>query len=97
MNETPIQLQQIDTSTLGIAWSDGHESRCNVHALRVACRCAICIDEHTGERRIDPRHIPSDVRPLHIRPVGNYAIHITWSDGHNTGFYRFDHLREVCR
>jgi len=29
-------------------------------------------------------------------PVGNYAIQIEFSDGHATGIYSFDHLRQVC-
>jgi DUF971 family protein len=33
---------------------------------------------------------------LGIEPVGNYAIRINWSDGHNTGIYSWDHFREIC-
>jgi DUF971 family protein len=36
------------------------------------------------------------VTPTTIEPVGNYAISIAWSDGHSTGIYRFDFLREIC-
>jgi len=28
--------------------------------------------------------------------VGNYAIQILFSDGHTTGIYSFEHLREIC-
>jgi DUF971 family protein len=28
--------------------------------------------------------------------VGNYAIQITFSDGHATGIYSYDHLRTLC-
>jgi prepilin-type processing-associated H-X9-DG protein len=28
--------------------------------------------------------------------VGNYAVQILFSDGHSTGIYSFDHLREIC-
>ena len=31
-----------------------------------------------------------------IKPVGNYAISIAYSDGHGTGIYRYDFLREIC-
>jgi DUF971 family protein len=31
-----------------------------------------------------------------IKPVGNYAISFAFSDGHGTGIYRFDFLREIC-
>ena len=28
--------------------------------------------------------------------VGNYALRIEWSDGHGSGIYSFDYLREIC-
>jgi DUF971 family protein len=28
--------------------------------------------------------------------VGNYAIQITFSDGHSTGIYSYDQLRTIC-
>ena len=31
-----------------------------------------------------------------IKPVGNYAISLAFSDGHATGIYRYDFLREIC-
>jgi DUF971 family protein len=36
------------------------------------------------------------VRPLSIDSVGRYAIRFHWSDGHSTGIYTFEHLRELC-
>ena len=36
------------------------------------------------------------LKMLNVEPVGNYAIRIEWSDGHNTGIYSFDHLRKIC-
>jgi DUF971 family protein len=31
-----------------------------------------------------------------IQLVGRYAIRIRWSDGHGTGIYTFQRLREWC-
>jgi ATP-binding protein involved in chromosome partitioning len=66
------------------------------YALRVGCRCAICIDEISGNKRLREESISRDVRPLSIDPVGRYAIRFHWSDGHSTGIYTFEHLRELC-
>jgi len=30
------------------------------------------------------------------RAVGNYAVQIEFTDGHSTGIYSFDYLREIC-
>ena len=50
----------------------------------------------TGERTLDPFTVLDSVRPLRIDPVGRYAIKITWTDGHDTGIYSFDHLRSLA-
>lgn len=96
MHAVPTALQQVDRSTLAITWSDGHESHYAVRDLRLACRCAACVHELTGKPLLAPSSVPADIHPLTIRPVGNYALHIAWSDGHNTGIYQFEYLRERC-
>ena len=63
--------------------------------LRLACGCAICVDEWTGEEHLDPACVPEDVRPLKIESVGRYALQIQWSDGHDTGIYPFRRLRAL--
>ncbi|HVP31146.1 MAG TPA: DUF971 domain-containing protein [Myxococcota bacterium] len=93
---TPISIRQEGPRTLAIGWADGHESRYDVRALRLACGCASCVDEWSGEDRLDPRAVPEDVRPTKLQPVGRYAIQIEWSDGHATGIYPFARLRALC-
>ena len=67
----------------------------DVRALRLACACAVCVDEWTGDQRLDPAAVPEDVKPLRIESVGRYAIQIAWSDGHESGIYPFVRLREL--
>jgi len=62
----------------------------------LACRCAACVDEWTKETLVKPEQIPRGIKPVAIEVVGNYALHFTWSDGHSTGIYSYDHLREIC-
>jgi ATP-binding protein involved in chromosome partitioning len=92
---TPSAIRQDGPRSLVIRWADGHESAFDVRALRLACGCARCVDEWTGEEQLDPSSVPEDVHPLTIRPVGRYAIQIDWSDGHDTGIYPFRRLREL--
>jgi DUF971 family protein len=94
--ETPRALRQHGPRELAVTWADGHESVYEVRELRLACPCASCVDEWTGEERLDDAAVPADVHPLAIHPVGRYAIQIDWSDGHATGIYPFRRLRELC-
>jgi DUF971 family protein len=54
------------------------------------------VDELSGIRRIEPGTIPSTLERISVVPVGNYALNFGWSDGHSTGIYTFDYLREIC-
>ena len=92
---SPSDIRQHGPRTLAITWSDGIESLYDVYELRLACGCAECVDEWTGAPRLENGRVPRDVHPRSIETVGRYAIQIRWSDGHETGIYPFDRLREL--
>jgi ATP-binding protein involved in chromosome partitioning len=80
---------------LEIVWSDGRQSVYEPAPLRLACRCAHCEDEWTGERRLEAAAVPPDIRLLALAPVGRYGYQLSWSDGHSTGIYTFERLRAL--
>jgi len=92
---TPSRIAQRDARHLEIAWADGAVGVLEVRELRLACACAVCVDEWTGEERLEPASVPEDVRPQNIRSVGRYALQIDWSDGHTSGIYPFERLRAL--
>ena len=92
---SPTAIRQAGSLRLAITWSDGLESEYDVRLLRLACGCAQCVDEWSGDKTLDPKAVADDVHPLRISPVGRYAIQIDWSDGHSTGIYSFRRLREL--
>jgi ATP-binding protein involved in chromosome partitioning len=93
---TPLEIAQKGPRELSIKWADGSLSVYPVRELRLACLCASCVDEWTGENRLDPTSVPEDVQPLKIESVGRYAIQIEWSDGHSSGIYPFRRLRALA-
>jgi len=95
-SQTVTSLRQHGPRELEICWADGHVSVYAVRSLRLSCGCATCVDEWTGQGRLDASTVPLDVRPLQIQSVGRYAIQIHWNDGHATGIYPFSRLRELC-
>jgi DUF971 family protein len=87
-----------------VTWSDGHVSRYDFPYLRDHCPCATCNDERLKKEENPAKAAASEVFPM-FKPkakakaataVGNYAIQIEFTDGHATGIYSFDHLREIC-
>jgi len=92
---TAIGFHQRDPRTLSMLWGDSHRDDFDVRDLRLACRCALCVEEMSGRPLLDPASVRPDVAPRTITSVGNYAITINWSDGHSTGIYSFDYLRAL--
>ena len=84
---------------LALAWGDGHESYFPFDDLRRGCPCSLC----RGQREAppDPLRIVKapargEVTISDLVPVGAYAVQIVWSDGHDTGIYSFESLRDSC-
>ena len=92
----PVDIQKVGEKEILIRWQDGHQSLFDFPYLRRKCRCAACVDEWTGELRLVPEKILDEIRPLTLRPVGNYGIRFDWSDRHSTGIYAFEYLRSIC-
>ena len=63
--------------------------------LRLACECALCRHEFTGEKILQEKDVPEDVKPVSIKPMGNYAVSVVWSDGHSSSVYAYDKLFEM--
>jgi DUF971 family protein len=92
----PEEIERRKDGSIRVRWSDGHEGVYPPRYLRLNCRCAACVEEWSGKQIVTPEGIPEDLRPLRISPVGQYALHVEWSDGHSTGIYPFDLLRSIC-
>jgi ATP-binding protein involved in chromosome partitioning len=92
----PDEIVGLLLSKITIRWPDGHTTVYPARDLRLACRCAMCIEETSGRPLLDPSTVPGTVRAKAINLVGQYAISISWSDGHDTGIYNFRDLRGNC-
>lgn len=93
---TPTLVKRVSPTRTDITWNDGHVSSYPSWYLRENCPCANCVDEHSGVRRIPEGSIAAGLERVTVDPVGNYALHFGWSDGHSTGIYTFDYLRRLC-
>ncbi len=85
-----------DRGILELTWDDDSTFQIPFRDVRAACPCASCIEEWTGRRLLDPETIPADIQPTNFKFIGNYSLKISWSDGHDTGLYTWDHLSDLC-
>ena len=81
-----------------ITWADGHTSQYPLDHLRRNCPCATCTA--AGETPAAPANPFQMYKPAarltSAETVGRYAVRFLWADGHSTGIYSFDHLRQIC-
>lgn len=87
---------RFDQSKVVLAWKDGTAASVTNIELRASCKCANCIHETTGELLLRKEDIPMDIRAEEISVVGNYAVSITWSDGHSSGLYSFSSIKKLA-
>jgi DUF971 family protein len=95
----PADIQQIG-GELAIKWDDGRESFIPLESLRRHCPCAGCQGERDimGNLYKGPGQTltPRSFQLLRLVNVGSYAIQPVWADGHDTGMFSFDYLRQLA-
>ena len=80
-----------EDNLLRILWDDDSLSDYPFVYLRGWCPCAAC-QGHSVERRFIK---VNDPRLTRVSMVGNYALTPHWADGHETGVYSFEYLRDL--
>jgi len=84
-----IKLHQ-KSRVLEIGFDDGKNYRLSCEYLRVYSPSAEVRGHGPGEGVLQEGK--KDVEIAAIEPVGNYAIKLVFSDGHDTGLYSWDYL-----
>jgi DUF971 family protein len=77
--------------TFEVSWADGAKSRYPHEILRGFCPCASC-QGHSGTIKFQTG---GNLDLTAIEQVGNYALGLTWGDGHHSGIYTFRYLRAL--
>ena len=95
---TPTRFAYDDHArALVVEWRDGRRQLIAFAELRRACPCASCRGElgAPGRFQVDPELHAGEDELADIALVGNYGLKVVWADGHDTGIYRFEQLREL--
>jgi ATP-binding protein involved in chromosome partitioning len=85
-----------DDKSICVKFQDGRQKFLDNRDVRLACQCALCVNELTGQKTLNPSKIRPDIAPKEISPLGNYAISITWNDGHSSGIYPYGLLESLA-
>lgn len=105
MNASPI-LNDVrrDGDAIVFEWSGDQTTRWTAGKLRRECPCATCREKRRGESEsvaAKPAGLPvlsaAEAKPLTVqtlRPVGNYAYNVVFSDGHHSGLFTLEMLRD---
>ncbi len=89
---TEIKLHQ-KSRILEIAFDDGQRFSLPCEYLRVFSPSAEVRGHGPGQEVLQVGK--RDVEIREIEPVGNYAVKLAFSDGHDTGLYSWDYLHEL--
>jgi DUF971 family protein len=84
------------TRVTEIDWADGHKGIYPHEMLRGYCPCAGC-QGHSGTISFVKPASDTQLEIDEIEPVGNYALQLTWLDGHGSGIYSYIYLRSLCQ
>jgi DUF971 family protein len=99
MNKYPVKIRKKDSNTLEIEWNNGDITDFPIKLLRDECPCVNCKGEAVIFDKYIPIKSPFKAAGFYeidkIVPVGNYAIQIIWKDGHDTGIYSWEVLRQI--
>lgn len=89
-----IKLHQ-KSRLLEITFNDNTECMLSCEFLRVYSPSAEVRGHGVGQEVLQVGK--ENVNILAIEPVGQYAIKLIFSDGHNTGLYSWDYLYDLAR
>ncbi|MBK6291407.1 MAG: DUF971 domain-containing protein [Ignavibacteria bacterium] len=95
---SPLTLKRTNAVVLSSTWSDGFSSSILLSDLREACPCAHCSGEEIMGQTvfIGMKTFQPGMNELEaLTPVGNYGVQASWKDGHDTGIYTWEMLRQL--
>jgi len=90
---------EITGDSLSLTWDENNTSKISLNYLRDECPCAGCKGETVLLKTYKPpkrENTSSNMFKIkNIKVIGGYAIQIFWKDGHNTGIYSWDYLKDL--
>jgi len=90
---TGIELHR-QSRTLELRYANDEHYTLSCEYLRVYSPSAEVRGHGPGQETLQVGKV--NVAITDIKPVGNYAVQLVFSDGHDTGLYSWEYLYELC-
>ncbi len=91
---------KVEKELISILWKNSDESIIQLRYLREECPCAGCKGETILLHSYRPPKLPiahPDMYTIkNLKMVGEYALQIWWKDGHDTGIYTWEYLKQLA-
>jgi len=98
-DDISIENYEVVNNLLLVTFTDSTEAVINIKQLRQRCPCASCEGEKDtlGNLYKGPEQKLNDNSFIisGLQPVGYYGIRPFWKDGHNTGIFTVQLLKEI--
>ena len=95
----PKSISKPHPSLIRAEWQDGFSSTITLEKLRDECPCALCKDEREKKGKEPFPMLKTFIAGMNelkaLDKVGNYAVTAKWGDGHDTGIYTYDAIRDI--
>jgi DUF971 family protein len=95
----PKSITKQEPGLISADWADGFSSTISLSKLREECPCANCKNEKENKSKEIIPMLKTFIKGMNelkaLDKVGNYALKATWGDGHDTGIYTYDSLRDI--
>ena len=92
-NPIEINLHQ-KSARLELVYADGSRFELSCEFLRVHSPSAEVRGHGPGQEVLQTGK--KNVKITALKPVGHYALQLVFDDGHDTGIYSWQYLRELC-
>jgi DUF971 family protein len=90
---TPVEVRRIDQGrALSILWDDADVTTLVAAVLRAGSRAADSVRAIVDSKLLTGN---DDVTIVGVEAVGNYALRLSFSDGHDRGIYPWSYLRDL--
>jgi DUF971 family protein len=98
VNPIGVELDE-SARIMRIRWDDGHLGEWEWLTLRRACPCALCAGEgnQPGVVTLETYFTPQQTTMERVKWIGRYALAPIWADGHDTGLFTYQKLRQMCQ